>query len=359
MIERFLILDHEKPPADAGRIIFCDGAGGEAFREDCDLDLSHWRPNRTPKPYRADTSTEICFRFLDRPVEADWTLAVNNHLDVDGMLSVYTLVHSRHALAHRRTIVQAAEMGDFWSWGEPPAQRLFEGLTDLMNRGTRDGQTPQAVYEEAFRRIPALIDRTDPDSSEIEMSLEPLRTGVRMVEQEAIRRRERCPRFAQYVMPKSVVRDDIEQATYIPKFNERISDKALLWPHARARWDDQRVCLVSVETARGWHHDLWFPGYLWADVEDRWTMPGMHYRNGMESYDLNLPLLDRAIEQLTRAERGAGHWTIGSGAFMFNSMIQSQYPVVARVLDAQGHPVASQLEPELVADTLLPAFSFA
>ena len=118
IIDRFLILDHETSCPDAERVIFCDGSGGKNSCDDRDLDLSHWRPNRTRSCYKADTSTEICFRFLDDPIPAEWTLAVNNHLDVDGLLSVYTLAHSNHALGHRHTIVRAAEMGDFWGWGE-------------------------------------------------------------------------------------------------------------------------------------------------------------------------------------------------------------------------------------------------
>jgi hypothetical protein len=125
MIDRFLILPIGSKRPDAARIIFCDGAGGRTFREGFDLDLSHWRPNRTPPQYRAGTSTEICFRFLDAPIRTEWTLALNNHVDVDGLLSVYTLVHSAHALENRQIIIEAAEMGDFWGWGQPWPRGCF------------------------------------------------------------------------------------------------------------------------------------------------------------------------------------------------------------------------------------------
>jgi hypothetical protein len=58
-------------------------------------------------------------------------VAVNNHVDVDGILSVYVLVHGNHALAHRPAIIEAAEMGDFWGWGGVPAQRVFQGITHM------------------------------------------------------------------------------------------------------------------------------------------------------------------------------------------------------------------------------------
>src|SRR5579863_378910 len=145
MIDRFEIIGHDSPRPTADRIVFCDGTGGRHFHSGTDLELSHWRPNRTPAEYRAGTSTEICFRFLDNPRPGSWTVAVNNHVDVDGILSVYVLVHSEIVMAHRQTIIEAAEMGDFWGWGNAPAQRVFQGLTHLMNAG--DGQ---AVYAEAF-----------------------------------------------------------------------------------------------------------------------------------------------------------------------------------------------------------------
>jgi hypothetical protein len=119
MIDRFEIVGSTSARPDADRIIFCDGTGGRLFRAESDLELSHWRPNRTPKEYRAGTSTEICFRFLDNPQPGSWMVAVNNHVDVDGILSVYVLVHSNHALANRQTIIEAAEISD--SFRESPS----------------------------------------------------------------------------------------------------------------------------------------------------------------------------------------------------------------------------------------------
>jgi len=85
----------------------------------------------------------------------------------------------------------------------------------------------------------------------------------------------------------------------------------------------------------------------------------MNYRDGMESYDLELPAFDRAISELNTDERGPARWTIGAGAFMFNSTIQSQFPVVARVLDGDGNPTASHLDPDQVATKLMSVFDGA
>jgi len=341
MIDSFEIIGHADPRPEAEHIIFCDGTGGGLFHTATDLELSHWRPNRTPKEYRAGTSTEICFRFLDNPWPGSWTVAVNNHVDVDGILSVYVLVHSSLALARRQTIIDAAEMGDFWGWGETPAQRVFQGITRLMNSG--EGK---AIYAEAFRRIPALIDGCGPEISPIEVSLAPLRTGVELVEQGKIVRSLIGSRLAQYIVPQSVAGDDDERASYVPEFNEAISTKAVLWPHVRARWDAERVCLVSTERKTGWFHDLWFPGYLWADTEGKWLVPGMTYDDGMGSYKISNPRLMAAFEELQRQEHGSSRWALGSDE------LQDRFPLVGRFLDDRGTPAVSRITPDQVGRTL-------
>jgi hypothetical protein len=352
MIDRFEIIGHDSPRPDAEHIIFCDGTGGGIFRKSTDLELSHWRPNCTPAEYRAGTSTEICYRFLDTPRPACWTVAVNNHVDVDGILSVYVLVHSGHALAHRRTIVEAADMGDFWGWGEPSAQRLFQGITLLMGHGG----DPRVVYADAFRRVPALIDGSDPQVSEIEESLAPLRQQVELVEQGKITRRQRDARFAHYIVPLAIAGDDDARAAYTPVFNEAISPNAVLWPQVRARWDAERVCLVSAERRTGWFHDLYFPGYLWADTEGKWRVPGLNYHDGMSSYDLSDDRLMASFERLQQRETGPGRWALGGKGLTFGEELQTHFPVVGRCVDDSGRPAVSHLSPDEVAAELAEIF---
>lgn len=353
MIDRFEIVDSGTPRPHADRIIFCDGAGGGLFQNETDLELSHWRPNRTPAEYRAGTSTEICFRFLDRPQPGSWTIAVNNHVDVDGILSVYVLLHSQHATAHRKTISEAAAIGDFWGWGEPPAQRVFQGLTRLM----KSGASETAIYEESFDRIPALIDGTDRETAEIEQSLTPLRRGVELVEQGQISRALSGSRLVHYTIPLTVAGDDDERAAHVPEFNELISEKAVLWPQARTRWDSERACLVSIERQGGWFHDLWLPGYLWADTQGLWQMPGLTYHDGMASYNLQNAKLIGAVEELQRRETALGQWGLGGTKLPFGSDLQSHFPLISRFLDHAGEPAVSQLQPAQVAEVLTTALS--
>jgi hypothetical protein len=251
-------------------------------------------------------------------------------------------------LRHRRTIEQAADMGDFWGWGEPVSQRLFQGITLLMERG---GQ-PQAVYTEAFGRIPALIDGSDPEIPHIEESLAPLGQGVAFVEQGKITRRQRNACFVQYAVPLAVAGDDDARAAYSPGFNESISGKAVLWPHARAKWDFERVFLVCAERPTGWLYDLCFPGYLWADTDGKWLVPGLTYHDGMASYDLQNDSLARAFARLQERETAPGRWALGGKGLTFGEELQTHFPVVGRFVDDTGTPTISRLSPDDVASEL-------
>lgn len=56
--------DGLRPRPATHRTIYADGAADDGYRPGVDLELSHWQPNRTPAAFRADTSTEICVRWL-------------------------------------------------------------------------------------------------------------------------------------------------------------------------------------------------------------------------------------------------------------------------------------------------------
>lgn len=48
------------------RVIYVDGIDHETFEKGVDMDLSHWAGNWTPKDYKANTSTECCFKYLEK-----------------------------------------------------------------------------------------------------------------------------------------------------------------------------------------------------------------------------------------------------------------------------------------------------
>jgi hypothetical protein len=336
----------ERP--ESRRTIFADGAG-DGMRDGIDVELSHWVPNHTPAKFKADTSTEICMNFV-LARELDYDLVVNNHADVDGILSVFTLLYPDVALPHRATIVSAAQMGDFWGWGETPAQVLFQSLTRQIDALTEAGVDPQIVYEQCVAHIRGVIARgfRDPD---IEESLAPLMRSVDWIAQAKVQRRVYHHRFVHYVVPASVCGTRLEAALRVPQFNQIISDEVLFWPHARARWDREKVQLVSVQTAEGSYHDLWYPAYLWAETPNSWRTPGLDFTGNSNGYKLAYPPLEAAARDLQKHERNSATWRVEKDFSLMSSTIGRGYPVVLSTLNNQG-PARSSLSPHVVAERL-------
>lgn len=344
------------PPADQP-VVYCDGTAGPAFRPGIDVELSHWVPNRTPRRYKADTSTEIAFRFLDDSGPLQRLIAVNNHVDVDGLLSMYVVTHPDTAQAHRRTLIEAAEIGDFWGWGERPAQVLFQGLTLMTADAPAHDEIPE-TYARCFSRIPSLLQGTDPLLTGIEPGLAALNRSVELIESGRVKRHVYHHRFTTYLLPADVCAGEPQRASAVPSFNEALSDRCLLWPQARNRLDGQKVQLVACESEHGWHFDLWYPGYMWADFVDRWRAPGYETVGGMSDYRLDHPPLTRAIADLRNREPGPAAWELATLLSPFEESTGRPFPVVATV-SMDGRPAASALSPREVGETLAAAFASA
>jgi hypothetical protein len=354
MIPRMYIegTKHRERP-DSRRTIFADGTADATFRPEVDLELSHWIPNRTPLALKADTSTEICMNFVASG-DADYELVVNNHADVDGVLSVFTLLHPATALAHRETIVSAAEMGDFWGWGELAAQVVFQSLTEQIDTLTDASADPQVVFERCLAHLNGLIEDgfTDPD---IEGTLTPLTRSADWVKDGTIGRREYHDRFVHYSVPKHLADDSLESALRVPKFNAMISDDLLFWPQARARWDREKVQLVSIESQAGWYYDLWYPAYLWAETPKSWQAPGLQRNAAAHGYRLSFAPLDAAVRELQQREGHGAAWRVETEFSLFGSSLGRGFPVVMSVMNASG-PAPSSQDPAAVASRLAEIF---
>ena len=84
--------------------------------------LSHWPGNRTPRRYKADLSTGICLTFAqDEPARqreflGGVELALNDHYDTDGFLSLLAVHRPDVALPRESLLLAAAGTGDFQAW---------------------------------------------------------------------------------------------------------------------------------------------------------------------------------------------------------------------------------------------------
>jgi len=344
---------HTQRPA-AARVIYCDGGIDASFREGIDLELSHWIPNRTPERFKADTSTEICFEFVaGGGLDGGFDLVVNNHLDVDGVLSVFVLLVGEPALPHRRTIVDAAQMGDFWGWGERPAQELYQALALLMQHLAPSGADPQDRYARCFDEVRAVLaGKHDPAWTD---GLDALADSVALVESGEVLRTVCHSRFVHYAIPPALAARKLEAALQVPPFNVPLSAKTLLLPHARARWDRDRVQLISAETVHGWYYDLCYPSYSWADTPRSWRPSGLVNTGTSNTHVLDHPPLTTATAALTREETASGEWALARQLTPFSSLGGRSFPVVLSFI-AGGAPAASALPPAVVREHLASAF---
>ena len=358
MIDRFYISSSQQFEKPASKqTIYCDGAGSSIFRDRIDIELSHWNPNRTPERYKANTSTEICLKFVDDPAPGEWDLVVNNHADVDGLLSVFVLMHSELAIAHRESLIQAADMGDFWGWGDRPAQVLFQEMTVLMNRLEQANVDPQQLYDECLRHALQLIHKGFPENDRLRAELGFLQESVQRIECQEVARTAHNERFVHYAIPESLARQDLVRALCVPEFNAAISDRCLIWPQARAKQDQQRVQLVSIDTGDGWYYDLWYPGYMWAETPHFWRAPGLEFSGSTNGYFLAYQPLRTIVADLQRQETGSGVWRFAEQVAPFDTGEARNYPVVLWVSGPNGEPMTSELSPDEVAPQLAAAFA--
>jgi hypothetical protein len=137
--------------------------------------LSHWPGNRTPARYRADTSTEMALLLAGDPEREEFLTPVrtvsNNHLDTDGLLSAWAVLHPAEAMRHRRFLVDAARAGDFGTftssdavkfdllvtaWGDPERSPLGRQLKEVDEE-----ERQRIAYEDLLPRLPDLFYKVD------------------------------------------------------------------------------------------------------------------------------------------------------------------------------------------------------
>lgn len=113
------------------------------------LELSHWPGNRTPPAYKADTSAEIVLRFLEHGGDGPGVVS-NDHYDVDGLLSVWSLVEPERALERRDHVVDVATTGDFDRYTSDAAVRACLALLALEVADVRGARSSEEVTAQLF-----------------------------------------------------------------------------------------------------------------------------------------------------------------------------------------------------------------
>jgi hypothetical protein len=152
--------------------VIVDGRGNEATV----LVLSHWPRNATPPELKADSSTEIAVNYLRSPKREEYRRGAeavsNNHFDVDGLMSLWAVLHPEAALERADLLVATGECGDFDRWsGERPTKITcaLYGLERLPSSPVRKGlgeirdylERTAFLYRQTLPLVPELLDGVD------------------------------------------------------------------------------------------------------------------------------------------------------------------------------------------------------
>jgi hypothetical protein len=130
--------------------------------------LSHWEGSGSPEEIADDLSTQIAFRYLDRPdLHVSVEAVSNNHFDEDGLSGIYAVLEPEAALARREQIIDVASAGDFGVFKERDAARLAFALLTLADEdrspfaselaSKRYPEQSALLYSEGLARYPEML----------------------------------------------------------------------------------------------------------------------------------------------------------------------------------------------------------
>lgn len=334
-------------------MIYADGAGADGASA-ADLDLSHWVPNGTPERYKADTSTEICLRYVADPGAETFDLVVNDHIDVDGVLSVFTIVNPGLALANAPQLIGAAEMGDFLGYADRRAFALYQELAILLADPASASDIGER-YAEALDLVTAHLTGSRAEAAAVADGWATIERGCRQLDDGTITVRAGGSRLVSFVYPKPTD-GQVDVALRIPRLNQVVDDAVLHWPQCRNRDHSQAMQLVSIPTPGGWFHELWAPGYCWAETPSRHILPGLVSTGDSNRWIVDHPPLQTAIDVLNKIETTDSSWIAASELTPFTTVEGRRFPVIVSLTKGHHHRPASGLDPIDVAETLAPVW---
>jgi len=279
--------------------------------------LSHWKKNLTPSVFKADTSTEIAFKFIGTEKAGDHfpgvTLITNNHFDTDGLFSVWTLLNPHRAEGLKPLLVCAAEAGDFHTFTHDEAVQvhlLVEALRDSPESPIRSVQESRdaACYSALLPSLPDLLQKKGEHEhlwrepfEEILLSFSLFEKGIILLEEFE---EERLSVIIDQKRPAREAVDRYCQGDLYLMVQDREADKG------------------------GFCYELEYRYYTWADTVERPQITP-------------IPMADLALH-LERHERNSdGRWMPGGYA-------GQGLTAVLKFTDPSGRDIPSSLHPEEV-----------
>jgi hypothetical protein len=148
-VQPLAYLDYERS-RDVPNIIV-DGPPNESTV----LTLSHWPGVVAPARLKRDLSAQMVDAYLDHPVEHPPARVVsNNHLDQDGLVSAYAMIHPEEAQRHRSLLLDVAAAGDFATYRDRRAARASMTIACLARIETAGDDDPtDRLYQELLPQL--------------------------------------------------------------------------------------------------------------------------------------------------------------------------------------------------------------
>lgn len=335
------------PRPQSRRTVYVDGTANDDYRQGIDVELSHWIPNRTPESLKSGTSTQICFQFIQSNNILPYDLVVNNHLDMDGLLSVFVLTNPPIALKHQQVLCEAAAIGDFWAWSQGKALYLYQEINKFFQTVRLSLLDKQDQYAQCLSLVLKLLE----DAQETCGASFILEGQGDLITKGKIKRDVFHDRLVSYFVPNA--KDQAQAYLEIAPFDEPISERIVFWPHVRNRLDQEKIQLMAIEGEGGIYYDLWYPGYSWADTKGLWRPPGLEGEYTEPGcLPLDWPALSKVTQQLNEKEQGACTWSLYSYLDFGNKKNARNFPVVLSTLNEQGTSEVSLLPLSMVSEIL-------
>lgn len=145
--------------ASDSRVVSVDGAWGAPG-----LNLSHWPGNATPAGLEHPLATGIALNFARLSREAREELSAgcvavsNNHLDTDGVCSVWTVQNPERALELEQQLLAAATCGDFFRVRSEDALSFDAVVSSLLGSAPFEGLSEERATALGYELMLPLVE---------------------------------------------------------------------------------------------------------------------------------------------------------------------------------------------------------
>jgi len=299
------------------------------------IHFSHWKGNETPASVKADTSTEIALNVVAAANRDELTrgidLVTNNHFDTDGVLSVWTMLNGRRALALREKLISAAEAGDFCELSSVDAVRasiVIQGSdspTDKSGSPLARQLAGEEITDEAraYDLVLPHVERVMTRIDEFEELWRKSWTRIEAALDSFAKSESRVEENEDAKLSVVTLAPEVFGAIGFDPYHHSAPFTAISH-HARGE-----LFLIATPLGDGWAYRIDYPYYSWAETVVR---PA-----------ITRPDFTALVRQLNELDQSTtGRWQIDT----------SELSSAIKFRDGSGRLAASKLAPEAIAGHL-------